>query len=64
MALDQQLLKSVRALVADDERAVDFESGLCRFCDAVVEDYDEDAIEGHKPSCPWARVRTLVLKTA
>ena len=64
MALDQQLLKSVRALVADDDRAVDFESGLCRFCDAVVESNDEEAIEGHTPSCPWSRVRSLVLKTA
>jgi len=64
MALNQQLLKSVRALVAEDERAVDFESGLCRFCDAVIESYDEEVIEGHKPSCPWARVRTLVGKTA
>ena len=64
MALDQQLLKSVRALVSDDERAVDFESGLCRFCDAVVESYEEDVIEGHKANCPWARVRTLVRKIA
>jgi hypothetical protein len=64
MVSDQQLLKLVRALVAEDERAVDFESGLCRFCDAIVESHEEDAIEGHKPSCPWARVRTLVRKTA
>lgn len=64
MALDQQLLKSVRALVAEDERAVDFESGLCRFCDAIVEAYDDNSIEGHRPNCPWARVRTLLQKTA
>lgn len=63
MTLDQQLLKSVRALVSDEERATDFESGLCRFCDAVVEGYD-DEIEGHRPNCPWARVRTLLQKTA
>jgi hypothetical protein len=64
MALDQQLLKSVRALVAEEELSVDYESGLCRFCDAVVEAYDDRAIEGHKRNCPWARVRTLLQKTA
>ena len=60
MTLDQQLLESVRALVSDDELAVDYESGLCRFCDAVVESFDEESIEGHRNDCPWARVRTLV----
>lgn len=64
MALDQQLLKSVRALVSSEELAVDYESGLCRFCDAVIEGYDEDTIEGHKISCPWAKVRTLVKKAS
>jgi len=64
MTSDRQLLRLVRVLVAEDERAVDFESGLCRFCEGIVEGYDEDALEGHKPNCPWARVRTLVQKTA
>ena len=64
MPVDQQLLKSVRALVAEDDRALDYESGLCRFCDAIIEAADGGSIEGHKPTCPWARVRTLLQKTA
>lgn len=60
MTRNQQLVKSVKALVADDINAVDFESGLCRFCYRMVEGFDPATIQGHRPSCPWIRVRELV----
>jgi hypothetical protein len=53
-------MKYVKALVADETSAVDFETGLCRYCDRVVEAFDTDEIQGHGPSCPWKRVRQLV----
>jgi hypothetical protein len=60
MSLNQELVKSVKQLVADDMNAVDFESGLCRFCNRVVEAYDEDDIQGHRSNCSWLKVRKLV----
>jgi hypothetical protein len=60
MTQSQQLMKYVKALVADETSAVDFETGLCRYCDRVVEAFDTDEIQGHGPSCPWKRVRQLV----
>lgn len=60
MTLNQQLIASVKRLVADDQSAVDTESGLCHFCDRVIEAYDETAIEGHRSNCAWQKVRDLV----
>ena len=60
MKTQQQLIKFVKALVAHESNAVDVESGLCRFCDRVVEAYEQDDIQGHKPTCPWRRVRELL----
>lgn len=44
-------------LVADDRRAVDFEMGLCRFCNARIESWDPRDLEKHRPDCPWDGVR-------
>ena len=59
MEREHQLLNTVRKLVSDD-RSVDVESGMCRFCGAIVEDHVAGRVEGHKRSCPWDQVRRLL----
>jgi hypothetical protein len=60
MTRHQELVKNAKALVADNINAVDVESGLCRFCDRIVEAFDPEEIQGHRPSCPWQKVKELV----
>lgn len=54
---DQEVLDMVVRLVSDDTRAVDFEMGLCRFCNARVEAAEPEDLERHRPDCPWEGVR-------
>ena len=59
MERENQLRNTVKRLLSDD-RSVDVESGLCRFCGAIVEDNVAGRIEGHKRSCPWEQLRKLM----
>jgi len=54
---EQEVMEMVVKLVSDDTRAVDFEMGLCRFCNARVETWDPHDLEKHRPDCPWDGVR-------
>ncbi len=57
---DQKVLDLVTALVADDQKAVDFEMGLCRFCSARIEASDPADLENHREDCPWQGVRKVL----
>ncbi len=53
----QEVMDMVVRLVSDDHLAVDFEMGLCRFCNARIESWDPRDLEPHRPDCPWDGVR-------
>lgn len=54
---EREVMDMVVRLVSDDRLAVDFEMGLCRFCNARVESCDPRDLEKHRPDCPWDGVR-------
>jgi len=55
-----KVMDLVMELVADDGKAVDFEMGLCRFCNARIESSDPMDLEKHRPDCPWNGVRKVL----
>lgn len=57
LAEQEKVLNMVAKLVSDDHLAVDFEMGLCRFCNARIEAWEPQYVEHHKPDCPWEGVR-------
>jgi hypothetical protein len=57
---DEKVMDMVMELVSDDRRAVDFEMGLCRFCNARIESSDPHDLEQHRPDCPWYGVRKVL----
>jgi len=59
-----KLEKLVRNLVANDQKAADWESGMCRFCHARIEAFEDQNLEGHRPHCPWHQVRSELGLTA
>lgn len=56
----RRLEQLVKDLVADEHKAADAESGLCRFCQARIEAFHEGELEGHLPLCPWYQVRSAL----
>ncbi len=60
MTRNQELMKYVKQLVADNSTAVDAESGLCRYCEQTVEGFDPQELQEHLPNCPWMKVREMV----
>ena len=60
-SIPAELGEAIADLVRDPLRACDAETGLCRFCLARVEDNNPKRIEPHSASCPWAKVRRLLL---
>ncbi len=57
---DEKVMNMVIELVSDDRRAVDFEMGLCRFCNARIESGNPTDLESHRPDCPWDGVRRVL----
>ncbi len=57
------LENAIRKLVESSLLACGFDSGLCRYCGALVEDCDEQRIEEHSPDCPWQQVRSHYFPT-
>lgn len=62
--LDSDLETAIRQLVESDLTACGSESGLCRYCGALVEHYDEAKLEPHLPTCPWQTVRSHFFPTS
>ncbi len=58
VSMNDDLESAIRKLVKSDLVACDFESGLCRFCLAVVESSNPQLLEPHSATCPWQRVRS------
>lgn len=54
-----ELKSCIRSLVQRNDLACDTESGLCRFCGAVVESSRPEEIEPHNADCPWQRARIV-----
>ncbi len=59
MRTTADLMWYIRALVQREDLACDTESGLCRFCGALVQSSRPEEIEAHADSCPWHRARVV-----